>query len=455
MPSLPFSRVGRNLLDIAGSGSQSPEPEATCASLRPFHGHQLLAQVFIAFAVLLFSLTFHELAHAWTADRLGDPTARLLGRVSFNPIVHADPIGTVLFPLLALIGSLPIIGWAKPVPVDISRLQPAAARLRARRGGRPGEQSRPGGRRRDRLCGVIPIARSCSTSRTCRRPIVAFLSLAISFNVLLAVFNMLPIPPLDGGNVLSGLLPSRFAAMLDQVQAVRLSHPVRACCSPTASTISWCRRRISCVPGFRDRVDDQRGARRFGDAADGTPASRTSGRRARQLGAAAGAVRLLLFRRRLARADERLRRHRPADVGTRFDNVADWIGAGLDPEKSTFFIQSLVPEHAELYLLLSMVVPDSVARARADLQGAAGATSRTRICRRSGFSAIRCSRRPTWRCMTRSSCRSARIRSRTSSCRARSVRRFNNCSAAGRVLVEPQPLLTPVRGCRDSTATRR
>src|SRR6185436_11867341 len=81
------------------------------------------AQVFIAFAVLLFSLTFHELAHAWTADRLGDPTARLLGRVSFNPIVHADPIGTVLFPLLAIIGNVPIIGWAKPVPVVISRLR--------------------------------------------------------------------------------------------------------------------------------------------------------------------------------------------------------------------------------------------------------------------------------------------------------------------------------------------
>ena len=69
------------------------------------------------------------------------------------------------------------------------------------------------------------------------------------------------------------------------------------------------------------------------------------------------AVRLLLLRRRLARADERLRRHEPADDATRYENVADWIGAGLDPEKSTFFVQSLVPEHAELFLLLSMVVP--------------------------------------------------------------------------------------------------
>src|SRR5213595_1045716 len=81
------------------------------------------AQVFIAFIVLLFSLTVHETAHAWTADRLGDPTARLLGRVSLNPIVHADLIGTVFFPLLAIVGGVPLIGWAKPVPVNIRKLR--------------------------------------------------------------------------------------------------------------------------------------------------------------------------------------------------------------------------------------------------------------------------------------------------------------------------------------------
>ncbi len=81
------------------------------------------AQIFIAFIVLLFSLTVHEMAHAWTADRLGDPTARLLGRVSLNPIVHADLIGTILFPLIALIGNVPLIGWAKPVPVNVRQLR--------------------------------------------------------------------------------------------------------------------------------------------------------------------------------------------------------------------------------------------------------------------------------------------------------------------------------------------
>src|SRR3954470_11416265 len=81
------------------------------------------AQVFILFVVLLFSLTVHEAAHAWTADRLGDPTARLLGRVSLNPIVHIDPIGTLLFPLLAIVAGVPLIGWAKPVPVNVQKLR--------------------------------------------------------------------------------------------------------------------------------------------------------------------------------------------------------------------------------------------------------------------------------------------------------------------------------------------
>src|SRR5207247_397414 len=82
-----------------------------------------VSQIFIALIVLLFSLTIHEMAHAWTADRLGDPTARLLGRVSLNPLVHADPIGTVLFPLIAMITGAPLIGWAKPVPVNIRHLK--------------------------------------------------------------------------------------------------------------------------------------------------------------------------------------------------------------------------------------------------------------------------------------------------------------------------------------------
>src|SRR5689334_3008395 len=77
----------------------------------------------LEFIVLLLSLSIHESAHAWTADRLGDPTARLLGRVSLNPLVHADPVGTVLFPLIAMLTRVPLIGWAKPVPVNVRHLR--------------------------------------------------------------------------------------------------------------------------------------------------------------------------------------------------------------------------------------------------------------------------------------------------------------------------------------------
>ena len=93
-------------------------------------------QILVGFSVLLVSLTVHEAAHAWTADRLGDPTARLLGRVSLNPAAHVDLIGTVLFPLIAMISSLPLIGWAKPVPVDVRNLRHPRRDYLLRRGRR-------------------------------------------------------------------------------------------------------------------------------------------------------------------------------------------------------------------------------------------------------------------------------------------------------------------------------
>jgi Zn-dependent protease len=176
-----------------------------------------IADIFISFIVLLFSLTIHELSHAWTADRLGDPTARLLGRISLNPLVHADLLGTILLPLIALATGAPLIGWAKPVPVNVRRL---------RHGRRDYVLVAAAGPASNlviavvaaSLLAVLPITPHRLGEANVSVPVAEILSMAMRLNVLLAVFNMIPIPPLDGGNVLSGLLPYRLASIFDQVR---------------------------------------------------------------------------------------------------------------------------------------------------------------------------------------------------------------------------------------------
>ena len=176
-----------------------------------------VAQIFISFIVLLFSLTVHETAHAWTADRLGDPTARLLGRISLNPIVHADPIGTVVFPLLGMVFGGWFIGWAKPVPVNVRQLRhhrrdyvlvaaagPASNLLLAFAAAL--------------ALSLLTVSPQIQGETNVSVPIARILSQAVQLNVLLAVFNMIPIPPLDGGTVLGGLLPAGLARQFDAIR---------------------------------------------------------------------------------------------------------------------------------------------------------------------------------------------------------------------------------------------
>jgi Zn-dependent protease len=176
-----------------------------------------VAQLFIAFSVLLFSLTVHETAHAWTADRLGDPTARQLGRISLNPLVHVDPIGTVLFPLLALVGNMPLIGWAKPVPVVVSRLRDGRRGFVIVAAAGPASNLVLAFASAAALA-ALPVSPVTLGEPNLTAPLATLLSRAVALNVLLAVFNMLPIPPLDGGNVLSGLLPAGAARVFDQIR---------------------------------------------------------------------------------------------------------------------------------------------------------------------------------------------------------------------------------------------
>jgi Zn-dependent protease len=163
-----------------------------------------LGQVLLVFLVVLISLTVHEAAHAWSAERLGDSTARRLGRVSLNPLVHIDPIGTILFPLIALLTGLPVLGWAKPVPVSPSNLHPNWRQkymLIAAAG--------PASNLVMAVAGSLLLALGV---------LPQLLQSFVVINVFLAVFNMVPVPPLDGGNVLSGMLGGAAADALDRLR---------------------------------------------------------------------------------------------------------------------------------------------------------------------------------------------------------------------------------------------
>jgi Zn-dependent protease len=156
----------------------------------------------IIFLILLFSLTIHEAAHAWSASQLGDDTAKRLGRVSLNPVVHIDPIGTLLLPLIALAsGSGMIFGWAKPTPISVRNLgHPRRDSILVTAAG-------PASNLAIAIVAAVVLQQSDGFMR-----LIAFE--ALSLNVLLAIFNMLPIPPLDGGQILMALLPPHISAQL-------------------------------------------------------------------------------------------------------------------------------------------------------------------------------------------------------------------------------------------------
>lgn len=164
-----------------------------------------LPYLIIGLLVLIFSLSVHEAAHAWSASQLGDDTAKRLGRVTLNPVVHVDPIGTLLLPVIAMVSGAPLIGWAKPTPVNTRNMrQPRRDSILVTAAGPTSNM----------LIALVASGAAKAGLGAGGEWLSLLLTQALILNVLLAVFNMLPLPPLDGGQILMALLPPRVAAQL-------------------------------------------------------------------------------------------------------------------------------------------------------------------------------------------------------------------------------------------------
>jgi len=170
--------------------------------------------ILIQLALLIVSLSVHEAAHAWASTRLGDRTAKDLGRLTLNPLAHIDWIGTVLFPVIAMSSGAPLLGWAKPVPVDFRNLRhPRRDFALVALAGPVSNLILASG-----FAGVFAIIERVHTpDGMMSLPAILCLQM-VSLNVLLAVFNMIPVPPLDGGNVLAGFAPEPVARLIDQIR---------------------------------------------------------------------------------------------------------------------------------------------------------------------------------------------------------------------------------------------
>ncbi len=187
---------------------------------------------FILFMVaLIFSLSVHESAHAWMSNRFGDDLARLQGRITLNPAAHVDPVGTLLFPAIAFFTGAPLIGWAKPTPVNplrwrnkrVANFWVSAAGIISNaiiatiagilmrvlfEANLVGLQLHP-------FYGLVAFARSDSLIA---EGATKLLSTFFTLNVALAIFNLLPIPPLDGSKILSSILPPSFEPGLEALE---------------------------------------------------------------------------------------------------------------------------------------------------------------------------------------------------------------------------------------------
>lgn len=192
------------------------------------------ALILFEFVALIFAFSFHEFAHAWTASYFGDQTARMMGRVTLNPIKHLDPLGSVVLPLLSAFSHFPLIGWAKPVPVTTRNLRNAKRDdILVTLAGPASNvllavialllllilKLLPGG-------GLAVLNAAMLSMRvegagiagvSVMYPIALLLYCMVVINLLLAVFNLLPVPPLDGSRILRHYLPYNALRMYDNI----------------------------------------------------------------------------------------------------------------------------------------------------------------------------------------------------------------------------------------------
>ncbi|MBF0282467.1 MAG: site-2 protease family protein [Zetaproteobacteria bacterium] len=165
---------------------------------------------------VLFAVILHEVAHGWVADRLGDNTARFMGRLTLNPFKHIDPIGTILVPLLLVISNAPFLfGYAKPVPVDARKLNhPKKDMVWVALAG-------PLMNVVLAIASMLMLAAALMLPHSWMwftQPLVLMCQASIMINLVLFVFNLIPIPPLDGGRIAVGLLPGPLAWQLSRIE---------------------------------------------------------------------------------------------------------------------------------------------------------------------------------------------------------------------------------------------